>query len=363
MEASMRSTRAWAASMRGGVMLGALGEQPALMAVAAAGDAALVLMRAAGGLGGYQAEVGHELTGMLKAVDIAQLADGDHSRDELEAAEGHEGLHGRFEPPAFQELKHGGFDALDAGMGRIDALEVFFEDGLHGGVGQDQFAQITHVGLAPVGFALVTEAVAEEKAFEPVTRAARIIDGIGAGPAQVPDGLVGGLGDIDGGEFPRAQEAGEGAGVAFVGLERGAGLFGNEGRSGDHAGDVQLFEAPGDDKAAGASLVGDFQVGVGMSLTDAVEGNFQSPQVVGDGAEEAQFAVAALLGDGDGDGVLVDIETEIECNSFHGVVVSSYSHDESERISRHGRGRSCGSAHPGNPRIDGRQPHRFFSTQ
>jgi hypothetical protein len=46
----------------------------------------------------------------------------------------------------------------------------------------------------------------------------------------------------------------------------------------------------------------------------------------------------------------VDIKTEMECNRFHGVVVSSYSNDESERLPRLVRGRSCGSAHPGNPR-------------
>jgi hypothetical protein len=52
---------------------------------------------------------------------------------------------------------------------------------------------------------------------------------------------------------------------------------------------------------------------------------------------------------GDGDGVFVDIESEVEFNRFHGVVVCLYSHDESERIPRHKRGGSCGSAHPGNP--------------
>jgi hypothetical protein len=46
----------------------------------------------------------------------------------------------------------------------------------------------------------------------------------------------------------------------------------------------------------------------------------------------------------------VDIHSEVEFNRFHGVVVSSYSHDESERMPRRERGRSCGSAHPGNPR-------------
>jgi len=45
----------------------------------------------------------------------------------------------------------------------------------------------------------------------------------------------------------------------------------------------------------------------------------------------------------------MDIQPEMECNRFHGVVVSSYSVDESERMPRLGRGRSCGSAHLGNP--------------
>jgi len=37
-------------------------------------------------------------------------------------------------------------------------------------------------------------------------------------------------------------------------------------------------------------------------------------EVIGDGAEEANLAFGAGLGDSDGDGVLVDIQTEMECN-------------------------------------------------
>jgi hypothetical protein len=55
----------------------------------------------------------------------------------------------------------------------------------------------------------------------------------------------------------------------------------------------------------------------------------------------------------------MDIEAEIEFNRFHGVVVSSHSVNESERISHPQRGRSCGSAHPGNPRYNERQPRHF----
>ena len=96
-----------------------------------------------------------------------------------------------------------------------------------------------------------------------------------------------------------------------------------------------------------------------MRLADAGQGLLQGVQVVGDGAEEADLALGPALGDGDGDGVLVDIQTEVEFNRFHGVVVSSHSVDESERMPRRARGRSCGSAHPGNPRSNERQPHRL----
>ena len=84
---------------------------------------------------------------------------------------------------------------------------------------QDQFAQVTHVGLAPVGLALVAVAVAEQEGFESESATALVINGIGAGTAQIADGLVGGFGDVDTGELAGAQEPGDGAGVALIGFE------------------------------------------------------------------------------------------------------------------------------------------------
>ena len=57
----------------------------------------------------------------------------------------------------------------------------------------------------------------------------------------------------------------------------------------------------------------------------------------------------------------MDIETDVECNSRHGVVVCSHSHDESERIPRRVRGRSCGSAHAGNLRYNDGNHTAFFN--
>jgi len=53
------------------------------------------------------------------------------------------------------------------------------------------------VGRTPVGFALVPVTVAEQKGLEPEPAAAQVIDGIRAGAAEVADGLIGGIGDIN----------------------------------------------------------------------------------------------------------------------------------------------------------------------
>jgi len=119
-----------------------------------------------------------------------------------------------------------------------------------------------------------------------------------------------------------------------------------------------LLESAGDAEPAGASFVGDLQAGAGVSFADAVQGLLQGVQVVGDGAKEPDLALGAGWGDGEGDGVFVDIETGVVFNGFHGVVVSSYSYDESERIPRLVRGRSYGSAHRATRDLNERQPHR-----
>ena len=115
----------------------------------------------------------------------------------------------------------------------------------------------------------------------------------------------------DGGQFAGTQQTGQAAGIPLVGLERGTGLFGNEGRSGDQAGDFELFEATRDTKTAGTGFVSELQGGLWMSFADAMDGLFQGLEVIGDGAEVAELAVATGFGDSDDDGVLMDIETDV----------------------------------------------------
>lgn len=105
---------------------------------------------------------------------------------------------------------------------------------------------------------------------------------------------------VDTGELAGAQQAGDGAGVALIGLERRAGLFGDQRWGGDQAGQLELLEAAGDAEAAVPSLVSDFQLGAGVGFADAAQGDFQAAQIVGDGAVEPNLALGAGLSGGEG---------------------------------------------------------------
>src|SRR5678815_3743546 len=158
--------------------------------------------------------------------------------------------------------------------------------------------------LTPVGLALVTVAVAEQEGLETEAAATHVIDGIGASATKVTDGLIGRFGDVDGSQFASA----------------------------DQAGHTELLEPSGNAEAARPGLVGNLQLCLGVSQADPDQGLFEPAQVIGDSAKEADLALGTGLSDSDSDGVFVDIETKIECNSLHGVVVRLHSHDESERI-------------------------------
>ena len=93
--------------------------------------------------------------------------------------------------------------------------------------------------------------------------------------------FIGGFRNVDSGELSGAQQAGEVAGVAFIGFERGAGLFGDEGRSGDQAGDFELLQSASNAEAARTGFIGDFPLRAGVK--DALDGL----DGVGNGAEKA----------------------------------------------------------------------------
>ena len=143
-------------------MGGLLDQEPAGVGVAAFGDASLPLFAPAGVFRGHEAEDCHELLGVFETAERADLRDGDHGGDELEALEGHECVDEGFALPAAEEVEHLGLDAFDSFLMEVDEGEVVLEDDVVGTVGHLKAAQVVHVRLAPVGLAVVLVAEAAE---------------------------------------------------------------------------------------------------------------------------------------------------------------------------------------------------------
>jgi hypothetical protein len=69
---------------------------------------------------------------------------------------------------------------------------------------QHQFAQVALMGRRPCAFTLVSVTVPQKKRFQPMPRPTPVIDCVGAGAAQIADGFIGRLGNVDRGQFARA---------------------------------------------------------------------------------------------------------------------------------------------------------------
>ena len=236
-------------------MLHGFDQDPAGVAVTGLGDGAEMTTIAGGRFPGHQAQITHEVTGMIKPSHITQFGDQDGRGGQLEAAQAHERLHRGVHPP----LGHlGGDQVVEAlePVGRIgDSREAFLQHGLLRSDGQNQFSEVTAVGVAPVGLALVPVTVAQQKRFELLFDPAQIVDGVGTGPGEVADRFVERVGHVDRLEFASPMEPGQLLGVAPVGLLAPALFLRRLGRGDHDAVDRALFEPAVDHKAGRPGFV------------------------------------------------------------------------------------------------------------
>src|SRR5262245_39390699 len=77
----------------------------------------------------------------------------------------------------------------------------------------------SNVCCAPSAFSLITIPVPQQKRLEPMTTPAPIVHRIAAGAAQIADRFIGGLGNVNGSQFPRPQQSRQFTRIALVGLE------------------------------------------------------------------------------------------------------------------------------------------------
>ncbi len=82
-------------------------------------------------------------------------------------------------------------------------------------------------GWAPAGTARIAHIVPEQEGFEPELGGREVPQGIFAGAGEIAHSFIFHRGDIDGGQIPRAHQAGQLDRVTTVGCHAVAGLFGN----------------------------------------------------------------------------------------------------------------------------------------
>lgn len=210
-------------------------------------------------------------------------------------------------------------DAGDPFDPRIHGQDVFFENQLLDGMGHPGAAQVVHVSLGPVGLSVVSKAVAKHEHAELLLGSRQGLGGVGPGAAQIADGFVTSLGNVDGGEFAGPMKPGQFPGVALVGFDPFTGLFGNLSGPHDDAMIAELKETPGQDETGGTGLVddGDLIFGHAELFPDLEQASF------GGKVRPAPLAIvlgsgAVVQGGGDNDGVFVDVEPDMEFD-FHGV--------------------------------------------
>ena len=296
-------------------MLGAFVDQPPGVGVAGLRQTSHAALAAAARLAGHQPGIRHELPRMGKTVDVAQLGDEDHGGDNADAAQAHQGAHDGCLRPRCEHILHLLLEPGDALVGGFDGLDRFLQNDAHGRQCQGDAAQGAHAGFAPRRFAGDAMAVTQEEGFELAHGAALVIDGIGAGPAEIPDTFIHDIGHMHGGEFTGTVEAGEHEGVAPVRFDPVAFCLWDQRRGGDHAGNALFGEMPGDHKSGRAGFITDAQFFAGMPQFG--EDGIQRAQVAGDFSVSAHFAFAGGVGSGDADGVGVDIESDIEYGPDH----------------------------------------------
>jgi len=126
---------------------------------------------------------------------------------------------------------------------------------------------------------------------------------------EIANGLVGHLGDVDGGEIPGAGEAGQRQGIALVGLDAVAGLARDQRGGDDKARQPLPGQVAVQPIATGPRLVDEHEPGpLALELADeGVDVALAGPE----GAEVHRVAAIAARVRGD-DGILVDVQADMQ---------------------------------------------------
>jgi hypothetical protein len=248
---------------------------------------------------------------VVNTGEVAQVRHEGDGHGELDAASALACLDHRLKTPGVHRLVACWFATLETCGVFGDRPDVCLKDHWLRRCGTDHLAQPPEVGWAPGGPAGVTAILPQEKGFQPQRRGLESAARLCTRPAQIPTRFLRNLGDVDGRQVTRAQQAGQCDGVSPGGVDPVAWLVGEQ-RGRDAPADLAFVRAiAGEPIATRAGFIDQDKVrACGLPPTDELSDVTRScPDV----AEGDDLRAVVLHDRGDGHRVLMDIQTDVEC--------------------------------------------------
>lgn len=149
-----------------------------------------------------QAQIRHEWSGVIESGEIAECSDGGDRHGTLYATEGLARVHHRAEPPGGDLLVECLVKTLEPVGGLGDRSDICLEDDWLGWGGTDDLAEPAQVRWAPGGPAGIPDIMSAQKGLEAQLGRLQSVARLFTRTAQVTNGFVFDVGDIDRGEIP-----------------------------------------------------------------------------------------------------------------------------------------------------------------
>jgi len=286
---------------------GGLNQDPPGMGIAALGDATLLLALSAGVFRWRQANEVHQRAGMGETAQIAQLGHQGDGRKKADPAQHGQELHQWIPTPGLRERLQLALQVLQALMPFRDHVDVVLIGDFLGRFEKMDVRQMTLIGVVPVLPAGTGMTIAQQEGLEPLAGLAQIEHGVLTAADQIANGLIVGIGDVNGLDKARLGQPCQGHGIAPISFDPVARRLGDKGGCHDPTLDALLDQMAIQPVTARPRLVDDAAVAglLGQVTDEFIDG----ADMGGDGTVEGNGPIAAR-GKRHIGGVFVNIETQ-----------------------------------------------------
>ena len=198
------------------------------MAIPGFGERTLTPLAATAVFTGHESQEGHQLLGVLKAAEIAQLGQDRHGGDQAHAPQGHQALYQRLQTPPLDRLPHVPLHGLHAPLRIPHGLHILLQHDVLGRRGECHRFQPAPVRLRPLGLASVDFAVAQQKGAQPLAGLGFDVLEVLAGATEIAQALLLFIRYLHRCQTARRVQLGQRQRIAPIRLDPDTGLAGNQ---------------------------------------------------------------------------------------------------------------------------------------